>query len=258
MTNISIVTAVRNCGENLGEAILSVDSQFCESREYVVIDGDSHDGTELVLASNLDHIDILVSEPDEGIYDALNKGIARSSGDVIGFLHADDVLADDTVLHEIREAFLDSDVEAVFGDLVYVDQQATSRIHRYWQEASYDVGRFHLGWMPPHPTVYIRKEVYEEFGGYRTDFSISADYEMMVRLMVKHRIRVKHIPKIMVKMRKGGKSNASWANRRLANWEDRQAWIVNGLKPPPFLRLTKPLRKLPQYWRRPPVSLGPD
>ncbi|MEM6692141.1 MAG: glycosyltransferase family 2 protein [Planctomycetota bacterium] len=255
---VSVVTVVRNARCTIGDAVVSVLEQTESGLDYVVVDGMSDDGTNEILMGFNDPRMRVRRGSDNGIYDALNKGIEFSRGGVIGFLHSDDMLTDSECLSRVCSEFEDPSVDAVYADLVYVEASCATKVVRYWEERRFDRKRFLLGWMPPHPTVYVRRTIYEQYGGFRNDFRSSADYEMMIRLFYKHCLNVRYVPKILVRMRVGGQSNASWSNRRLANWEDRQAWIVNGLKPPPFLRLTKPLRKLPQYWRRPPVSLGPD
>jgi glycosyltransferase len=192
-----------------------------------------------------------IRESDSGIYDALNKGINASTGDVVGFLHADDLFADDSVVERVQDKFQSGDFDAIYSDLTYVGFDDPNRIIRYWRSGDYSRRRFWFGWMPPHPTVYVRREVYESLGGYRTDHGSAADYECMIRFMVRHKIRVGYIPHVSVKMRIGGESNSSIKNRLNANHADRAAWIENGLKPPFGLRFTKPLSKLPQYLLRP-------
>ena len=248
---ISVICAVYNRERVLADALDSIFQQSYPAIQAIVIDGLSSDRTPVVVDRYRDRIGVAVREKDEGIYDALNKGIRHASGEVIGFLHADDMLADAEVLADVGRIFENPEVDAVYGELLYVAEDDQDRIVRYWQESPYRVERFRRGWMPPHPTVYLRRKVYEQFGDFRTDLGTAADYELMVRLMVKHQIRVKFLPRVMVKMRVGGKSNASLANRRKANLADANAWRVNDLTPPPLLRLSKPLRKLPQYWRRP-------
>jgi glycosyltransferase len=247
---ISVVTAVYNRRETVAEAIQSVVSQTCDL-EYVVVDGMSSDGTDEVINQHASCIDNSIREKDGGIYDALNKGLAASTGDVVGFLHADDLLADDQAIQRVQDKFESGDFDAVYGDLMYVDFDDTSKIIRYWKSGKFKRSKFRFGWMPPHPTVYLRKEIYEKFGNYRTDFGSAADYECMIRLMYRHELRVGYIPHVQVKMRVGGESNASIKNRLNANQSDRQAWLENGFKPPFGLRFTKPLSKLPQYWQRP-------
>ena len=248
---ISVVTAVFNRRQTISDTIKSVASQNCDSLEYVVVDGMSNDGTADIIAVNENLIHKSVRESDSGIYDALNKGIAISSGDVIGFLHADDLFADDSVIQRVQDKFRSGNYDAVYADLTYVAFDSPNLIARYWRSGEYSRRRFWFGWMPPHPTVYIRREIYEKFGGYRIDLGTAADYECMIRLMVKNEIRVGYVPHVAVKMRVGGESNASMKNRIKANVADQSAWIENGLKPPLGLRFTKPFSKLPQYWRRP-------
>ena len=229
----------------------SVLTQHEVDLDYVVVDGASTDKTPDVVGKYQASLACYIREPDNGIYDALNKGINAASGDVIGFLHADDTLASPLALSAVVSKFDSDELDAVYADLVYVDSKEPQRVLRYWKSGAYDVRKFRRGWMPPHPTVYVRREVYERFGGYLTDHGSAADYECMVRLMVRHGIRVGYLPEVTVKMRVGGESNASLSNRMAANRADQLAWTRNGLRPPPLLRFTKPLRKLPQYWRRP-------
>ena len=248
--DISVVTAVYNCRDTVAQAIRSVTAQSCDL-EYVVVDGLSNDGTDEIISEHAAGISISIREKDNGIYDALNKGVAAATGDVVGFLHADDLMADDQSIERVRQKFESGDFDAVYGDLTYVAFDNPDKIIRYWHSRDYNRSRFRSGWMPPHPTVYIRKEIYDRLGDYRTDFGSAADYECMIRLLYKNKIRVGYVPSVQVKMRVGGESNASVKNRFSANQADRRAWLENGMKPPLGLRFTKPLSKLPQYWRRP-------
>jgi glycosyltransferase len=245
---ISVVTAVYNRAETIGQAMQSVAMQDQVDLEHIVVDGNSTDSTSEVIDSQRTDLVSLVREPDDGIYDALNKGIARSTGDIIGFLHADDLFQNHSSLQSIAAVFDREDVDAVYSDLVYVKQDDVSKVVRYWKSGNYNVRRFRFGWMPPHPTVYVRRSVYEKFGCYRTDVGTNADYECMLRLMVKHQIRVSYLPQISVRMRTGGASGASLCDRLQANRQDKIAWELNGLAAPFGLRLTKPLSKAPQYW----------
>ncbi|TWU27158.1 PGL/p-HBAD biosynthesis glycosyltransferase [Novipirellula galeiformis] len=246
---ISVITAVFNRESTLASTIDSVASQLATEHEHILVDGMSTDGTADVIAANKPRIATSIREPDDGIYDALNKGIRAATGDVVGFLHADDLFYSREALRRISDTFSREKVDAVYGDLVYVDAANPDRVIRYWKSGHFDARRFRRGWMPPHPTVYVRKSVYEKFGMYLTDFGSAADYEWIVRLMVHQQIRVGYIPEILVKMRVGGESNATLKNRITANRDDRRAWTANGLKPPWGLRLTKPLSKLPQFLR---------
>lgn len=219
-----------------------------------MVDGLSNDGTSDVIEKHRSDIHRVIREKDSGIYDALNKGIQYATGDVVGFLHADDLFADGQVISRVADKFSSGEFDAVYGDLTYVDFDDTDRIIRYWKSGNYSLSKFRRGWMPPHPTVYLRREIYEELGNYRTDFGSGADYECMIRLLYRHKLRVGYIPHVQVKMRVGGESNASIKNRLNANQSDRQAWIENGFKAPFGLRFTKPLSKLPQYWWSPKIK----
>lgn len=170
---------------------------------------------------------MLVSEPDQGIYDALNKGISKSRGDVIGFLHADDVFADEHVLTRVGEAFQNPAVQAVYGDLQYVRKGDVSKVIRHWKSGSFDARSLARGWMPPHPTLYVRRTVYEQLGGFDTRFRIAADYDFMLRLLTQPEIVTAYVPHVLVKMRVGGASNRSITNILRKSREDLQALRSN-------------------------------
>ncbi len=248
---ITIITAVFNRATTIQTSIESVLNQRAANIELIVIDGNSTDGTQEVVRRYEANLAKFISESDTGIYNALNKGIRAATGEVVGFLHADDMLANPNVVRSISDAFQDPTIDAAYGDLVYVDALRPEHIVRYWKSGQATKSRFRRGWMPPHPTFYLRREHYVTLGGYREDFQISADYELLLRMLFKHRLRPAYIEDVLVKMRLGGKSNISMANRLLANREDRHAWEVNDLRPPFGLQLFKPLRKLYQYWFRP-------
>lgn len=251
MTRVSIITAVYNRVSTIECALQSIRSQKNAEIELIVVDGMSNDGTAEVLERNRSRIDTLIQEPDDGIYDALNKGLEAASGDVVGFLHADDFFASDSVIQRVVGQFDGSECDGVYGDLLYVSAEDPRKVIRYWRAGHFSQGTLRWGWMPPHPTVYLRRDAYRMLGGFRTDLQIAADYEILVRMFAKHRLKMRYLEEILVKMRVGGKSNASLRNRMLANREDRRAWAINGMRPPTGLRFTKPLRKLSQYWRRP-------
>ena len=175
---ISIITAVYNREATIADAIKSVASQNCGDLEHVVIDGMSSDGTSEIVNANRATIDVSIREPDSGIYDALNKGIAASTGDVVGFLHADDLFADESVIERVQHKFQSGDYDAVYADLTYVAFEDPNRVIRYWESGDYFISKFRYGWMPPHPTVYVKREIYEKFGAYRTDHGSAADYEL--------------------------------------------------------------------------------
>lgn len=247
---ISLITAVYNRASTIRGAIDSILAQLDVDLELIVVDGNSTDDTPQVIAEYGEQVSKSIREPDTGIYDALNKGLRTSTGDVIGFLHADDWLADANVLADVSRLMDHPNVDGVYADLDYVDANDRDRVHRRWVSGAYNVRKFRRGWMPPHPTVYFRRELYERFGLFNEDLRTAADYELLVRMMVRHKAKMAYLPRVTVKMRVGGASNASLANRLNANRDDRQAWLINGLKPPIGLRFTKPLRKLPQFLRR--------
>ncbi|MDU8914008.1 glycosyltransferase family 2 protein [Aestuariicoccus sp. MJ-SS9] len=192
-------------------------------------DGGSTDGTLSEIASCEDSRIDFKSERDAGIYDAINRGIARSSGDVIGLMHSDDFFADDQVLARVAQALTDPEVDGVYGDLDYVSATDTSRIIRRWRSGSYTAAKLAKVWMPPHPTLYLRRAVFEEHGLYDTSFRIAADYDAMLRYLAKGRVRLAHIPKVMVKMRVGGENNRSLRKIVQKSREDYRAIRRNGV-----------------------------
>ena len=189
------------------------------------------------------------SEPDGGFYEALNCGIRLAGGDIVGILNADDFYFNDRVLARVAEAFSKPEEEGVYGDLVYVAGEG-AKIKRYWKSGDYRRSDFRWGWMPPHPTIFVRRDVYDRCGGFRTDFGSAADYEWILRVMLKNGVPFARIPHVLVAMREGGMSNRSLAARFAANRNDRRAWAANNLTPLPWTFLLKPLRKLPQWFAR--------
>ena len=206
---LSLITATYNCAGTLGDCLESVASQTHDDIEHWIIDGGSTDGTLALVESRQQQVAGVVSEPDEGTYDALNKGLARVTGEVVGLLHADDVLAGPTVLSQVAAAFEDPAVEAVYGDLVYVARDDASRVIRHWQAGPFAPERLRWGWMPPHPTLYLRRSVYERFGGFDTAYRIAADYDFMLRVLTQLSGQVVYLPQVLVRMRLGGISNRS-------------------------------------------------
>ncbi|MES2604945.1 MAG: glycosyltransferase family 2 protein [Pseudomonadota bacterium] len=244
---VSVITAVRNNRDTIAAALNSVLAQTYADVELVVIDGASTDGTLAVLESYRDKLAVLVSERDAGIYDALNKGIARATGDVIGFLHADDLLADTTVLARIAEVMA-SGVEGVYGDLLYVRKQDPSQTVRYWRSRPYTPDLLARGWMPAHPTLYLKRAVYQRHGNFNTSYRIAADYDFMLRILAAG-ISVSYIPQVLVKMRIGGASNRSLRNLIRKSAEDWRALRQNGVGGA-WTLLCKNLSKLPQFFSK--------
>jgi glycosyltransferase involved in cell wall biosynthesis len=250
---ISIITATYNSAATIGDCLASVTGQDV-AVEHIVVDGASTDGTlEVVRAVGGDSLQV-VSEPDRGVYDAMNKGIARARGDVVGILNSDDYYAAPDVLSSVRGAFADPTIGACYGDIVYVASGDTGRTVRYWKAGAFDRRRFLWGWMPPHPTFFVRRSVYEKHGSFNLDLGSAADYEIMLRMLLKNAVPTAYIPRVLVKMRTGGVSNASIRNRLAANRMDRRAWKVNGLRPYPWTLWVKPLRKLGQWVAREPAA----
>ena len=226
---ISIVTAVYNRANTLGDAIVSVNSQDFPNIEHVIQDGGSSDGSLGVIAQFSDPGIKVQSEPDGGIYDAINKGITRSTGEVIGLLHSDDFLPAEDVVGKIARAFSDPNVEGVYGDLQYVSASDPRRVVRHWTAGVYSPHLLKRGWMPPHPTLYLRREVFEKFGLYDTSFSIAADYDAMLRYLAHGKIKLAYIPEVLVKMRLGGESNRSFERIVRKSREDLRAIRKNGV-----------------------------
>lgn len=209
---VSIITVVRNNVATIKDAINSVIGQTYKNIEYIVVDGASTDGTVSVVESYTNKIDKFITEKDHGVYDAMNKGITLATGDIIGILNSDDMYFDKNVIERIVNTFREKKTDSVFGDLHYVDKNNTDKVMRYWKTSNFKPGSFVKGWHPPHPSFFVKKEVYEKYGLYDLELSISADFDLMLRLLEKHQISSVHLPIILVKMRTGGQSNNSLKN----------------------------------------------
>ena len=219
---ISIITVCYNAEKTIRDAIESVLGQAYPNLDYLIVDGGSNDGTLAIIQQYVGRLRY-VSKRDRGIYDAMNKGIAMATGEVIGTLNADDVYEDAYVLGRVAEVFTDSTVDACFADLVYVRQNDTSRVVRYWKSSDYRGGLFKSGWVPAHPTFFTRKGIYERHGQFNLDYRIAGDFELMFRLIELNQIRTKYIPRVLVRMRLGGESNKSLANLVRQN---REIWTA--------------------------------
>jgi glycosyltransferase involved in cell wall biosynthesis len=244
----SIITVCYNSEATLEHAIRSVAAQDFPNTEYIVVDGGSTDSSLEIISRYKSNIGQFVSEKDEGIYHALNKGIALATGDVIGILHSDDFYASNGALSAVAKCFAETHADAVYGDLQYVGKDNPDKIFRNWISGPYKEGMFIKGWMPPHPAFFAKRECFSRFGAFNTQFRTAADYELMLRFIHKNKIRLAYLPQVLVKMRVGGKSNVSLMNRLKANREDRLAWKVNQLQPGLFTLLFKPLSKLKQFF----------
>lgn len=249
ISKISIVTPVYN-DRRVERALGSILSQECSPEiETIVIDGGSTDGTLEVLEKYRARLTCLVSEKDRGIYDAMNKGIARATGDVVGILNADDRYADNRVLADVIDRFSDVSVEVCYGDLVYVDRE--DRVVRYWRSGPYRNRNFYLGWMPPHPTFFVRRQLYEKYGVFDTGLPISADYELMLRMIVGQRAKPAYVDRVLVRMAVGGNSGRSVRQIVRANIEVARAWRKNRLAGGLLVPILKPARKIVQFFSRP-------
>jgi glycosyltransferase len=243
---ISVITATYNSAATVRDTLASIQRQDHADIEHIIIDGRSTDGT-LDIVADFPHVDKILSEKDKGIYDAMNKGILLATGDVIGILNSDDIYIEPGVLSAVARAFADPAVMTVYADLQYVHSGDLERVQRTWITGPFQKRKFYFGWMPPHPTFFVRKVVYDRAGLFNTDLRSAADYELMLRILVKCGFPAHYIPRVLVKMRAGGVSNASFRNRIRANREDRLAWKLNGLKPYFFTLYLKPLRKISQF-----------
>jgi len=246
---ISVITVCFNAAEHIDETLRSVVMQDHGPAEHIVIDGGSTDGTQERIGRYREVIAHFVTEPDKGVYDAMNKGLRLATGEVIAFVNAGDMIAHRSCLSEMAAEFAKGDADAIYGDAYMVDPKDIRKVKRFWKGGVYKREAFRSGWMPPHLGTYIRKEVYDRFGHFRDDLRVSADYELMFRFMYKHRIRVRYVPNVLVRFRLGGVSNRSLAHVWRANVEVYKAWGMNGERVSPLIVLAKPLRKLAQYFR---------
>ncbi|BDD09720.1 glycosyl transferase [Fulvitalea axinellae] len=244
---ISIITVTYNNVKTLADTIDSVLQQDYVSLEYIIVDGGSTDGTVELVRDYGDKISKFVSEPDNGMYDAINKGIELSSGEYVGLVHSDDFLAYPQCVSDIVNILKDSQTDSLYADLEYVDAENTEKVVRNWNSGPYSKKRFLWGWMPPHPTFFIKKDLVKKYGGYRLDFGSAADYEFMLRYLYRFEVSASYLSKVTMKMRNGGMSNVSLKNRIKANNSDHRAWMVNNLKPYFFTRYLKPLSKVAQW-----------
>lgn len=226
----TIITVVYNGERTIGDTIASVLSQSYPLIEYIIVDGGSSDGTLAIVKKYGDRISKVISEPDTGLYDAMNKGISLANGDIIGFLHSDDIYFNNDILSTIADTFQKNDIGSVFGDLVYVDTHDTDKIRRYYKGGAFSIERLANGCMPPHPTFFLKRIYYEQFGVFKTDYKIAADFELLARFLAKHKITFEYIPKIFVKMRKGGISTRNWKSNLILNKEILRACTENDIK----------------------------
>ena len=244
---ISIITATYNSAVTIESSLLSIINQDYQNKEIIIVDGGSTDETLSIIEKYKSSVSHIISEKDEGIYDALNKGIDIATGDVIAILHSDDFYIHNQVLSNVIQTFITANCDSVYGNLMYIDKYDITRIIRKWISGNYKHGKFVQGWMPPHPAFFVKKQCYDRYGKFNLSLRSSADYELMLRFLHKHKISTVYLNEFLVKMRVGGQSNASLINRIKANREDKLAWKLNGLKPAFYTLFLKPIRKLIQF-----------
>ncbi len=247
---VSIITVCFNSEKTIEDTIRSVLEQDHLDIEYIIIDAVSTDETLKIVNKYKDQIAIIVSEKDKGLYDGINKGIKLASGDIIGLLHSDDIYYNSSVISKVVSLFKQQQTDSVYADLLYVDKLDVNKVIRYWKSKPYKKGLFYKGWMPPHPTFFVKKEIYKRLGGFNLSLKSASDYELMLRFIHKYKISTSYLPEVIIKMRVGGKSNLSLSNRFKANLEDRKAWQMNGMKPGMFTLIQKPLSKLSQFYKK--------
>ena len=243
---ISLITVVYNAQNTIDRCLDSVMRQKFNNIQYIVIDGGSTDGTIQIINKYRDNIDLFVSEPDNGIYDAMNKGISLATGDIIGTLNADDFLADADILSDVASIFSQQNISILYGNLDFID--ANEKIVRKWRSGEYTSGKFNWGWMPPHPTFYCKKELFEKLGGYKLDYGSAADYELMLRFIHAYKANVFYLNKVLIKMFIGGISNKNMTNRVKALLYDLKAMRNNDILFPFITVIFKPLRKIMQFF----------
>lgn len=250
---ISVITVCFRSAATIEDTLRSVAAQTHPDIEHIVVDGGSTDGTMAIVERFRGRLASVVSEPDRGVWDAMNKGLALATGEIVGFLNADDIFAVPDALSSVAAALADSSVDACYADLVYVDAKDLNRVTRYWRSREYVGGLFRSGWMPAHPTFYARRAVYDRLGGFDCHFSLQADFELTMRFLEIHGIKSAYIPRILVKMRMGGMSNNSVRNILKGNVEAYRACWLHGLHVSPFFFFRKILGRIPQFFARPPA-----
>jgi len=245
---VSLITVTYNSLPTLQATVASVLSQNFVDLEYIVIDGGSTDGTLAWLAENNEGITEWVSEIDKGIYDAMNKGLRMATGEIVGFIHADDVFASPEVLNNVVQLFKKENADLIYGDLEYISNKELFKVVRYWKSGSFSISKLRKGWMPPHPTVYFKRDLIDLYGGFDISYSISADYEWLLRVL-KTGLKVAYLPQVMVQMRLGGVSNRNLKNLICKSWEDYRALKTHKMGSV-FTLINKSISKLGQFFKR--------
>jgi len=259
MTKVSLITASWNSAATIGDTLRSVADQTYPDIEHIVVDGGSKDDTMAVVEREGRRVARAVSEPDNGIYDAYNKGLRLATGEVIGFINSDDFYCSDNIIAQVAEAFADPELEAVYADLVYVDQANTSKVLRHWRGRNLTDRLLRRGFVPAHPTLFLRRSAYDKVGDYNLSYRLAADHEFMLRLLYKHKVKARYIPRIWVRMRVGGATGQSLANIKKQNQEIREAQRKHGIHyPTSRFVVHKAIDRLLQRLRAPFVRMPPE
>jgi len=227
---VSIITVTLNSEDTIKDAINSVLKQTYQDIEYIVIDGKSVDSTVEIIKSYGGKVDKFLSEPDKGIYDAMNKGISLATGDVVGILNSDDFYIDENVIEKVVKTFEEKEVDSLFANLIFVRPNNLEKTVRLYNSSQFNPSKFAYGWMPAHPTFFVKRAFYEEYGLFKTDYRIAADFELLVRFLFKHRISYYYLDDIIIKMRTGGVSTRNFRSNWILNKEIIRACFENGIK----------------------------
>ncbi len=248
---VSIITVVYNAEQTIEYTIKSVLSQHYDDIEHIIVDGGSTDNTIRIVESYGEQIAKFISEPDRGIYDAMNKGIKLASGDIIGILNSDDFYASPNIISTVVQRFQEKQVDSIFGDLVFVPADNLSKVVRYYSSAKFHPEQFAYGWMPAHPTFFVKREAYDRYGLFKTDYKIAADYELLIRFLAKHNLSYSYIPMVMVKMRTGGVSTTNLRSNWILNQEIIRGCAENGIQTNLLKVFSKYFTKVFQLVHRP-------
>ena len=247
---ISIITVAYNAAHTIVDTLESVVAQTHPDVEHIVVDGASTDGTLEIVKSHGQHVTRMISEPDQGIYDAMNKGLRVATGDVIGFLNADDVYAHQNVLATVAAIMKREHLDALFGDVAFFSAESHARTLRRYSSARFRPDRIAWGWMPAHPALFVRRDVFQRVGGFRTDYRIAGDFEFVARAFGKNSLRYRHLPEVLVRMLTGGISTGGWRNTLLLNREVLRACRENEIRTNILKILSKYPAKLLEYFHR--------
>lgn len=255
---ISIITPSFNSATTIADCITSVNGQSCRELEHIIVDGASHDNTLDIIKSIPNRISRLISEPDAGTYNALNKGITVSSGDIIGLLHSDDEFASATVIEQVRTRFVESRADIIYGDLTYVSRNNGRNTLRYWRSCNFNISLLSRGWMPAHPAMFIRKEIFNKFGLFDLNYRISSDYDLILRFLLKDELKVEYLPVLITRMKAGGISNKNLINIIQKSAEDYRIIKSHHLPHPLTVLARKNLGKINQFFVRESSNLNSE